>query len=447
MAPSTSVVMNGNTTTNGILDQAASGANGNRELITDEYTEALALIEAALLKMSTLNALLELDISEGEGKERPYIYIDARSNNKAAHILQSCSDKPSCTLKVTPKSIKKFVRGKADPRRELFKQGFFHENSFYTGEMRVAIKFCDCLRPVNPAHPLIITDTTKLPVPTEDLNQVRHDLSQWGYGLIKNALSPHELQTLQTSIKQQAAGEVLAGVASNDGGPNAPNQRIWTLVNKGSEFHSLLEHPLIDSLVPDFLDENYLLHSYSANIARPGNVPMVLHTDQTAITPPIRNIAFGLNIMWFLSDVTHENGGTRVFPGSHMGDIALDDPLDITGTVAAQGPAGTAMVFESRLWHATGPNNMADGERPVILMFFMRSFVRQQENNFLSLRPEVEATMSDRVRRMLGFCTGGGLGGVEGEVREGRFVRRLENPVGMFRDGYSQTPYRVGIKA
>jgi hypothetical protein len=75
MAPSTSVVMNGNTTTNGILDQAASGANGNRELITDEYTEALALIEAALPKMSTLNALLELDISEGEGKERPYIYI------------------------------------------------------------------------------------------------------------------------------------------------------------------------------------------------------------------------------------------------------------------------------------------------------------------------------------------------------------------------------------
>ncbi|EME84986.1 uncharacterized protein MYCFIDRAFT_111312, partial [Pseudocercospora fijiensis CIRAD86] len=87
----------------------------------------------------------------------------------------------------------------------------------------------------------------------------------------------------------------------------------------------------------------------------------------------------------------------------------------------------------SRLWHATGPNRMSEGERPVILMFFMRSFVRQQENNFLSIRPEVEAGMSDKVRRMLGFVTNGAFGGVEGEVREGIFVRRLENAVGMFR--------------
>lgn len=123
-----------------------------------------------------------------------------------------------------------------------------------------------------------------------------------------------------------------------DGGVHAPNQRIWTIINKGQEFHDLLEHPLIDAIVPDFLDDNYLLHSYSANVARPGNTAMVLHTDQTAITPPIRNIAFGLNIMWFLTDITPENGGIHVFPGSHCGEVTPGDPLDISGTVAAKGP-------------------------------------------------------------------------------------------------------------
>jgi ectoine hydroxylase-related dioxygenase (phytanoyl-CoA dioxygenase family) len=105
------------------------------------------------------------------------------------------------------------------------------------------------------------------------------------------------------------------------------------------------------------------------------------------------------------------------------------------------------LVFESRLWHATGPNTTTSGERPVILMFFMRSFVRQQENNFLSIRPEVEATMSDRVRRMLGYVTDGAFGGLEGEVREGRYVKRLTHPVGPFRDTHKHTPFRQDVGA
>ena len=60
------------------------------------------------------------------------------------------------------------------------------------------------------------------------------------------------------------------------------------------------------------------MFSYSANIARPGNVPMRLHTYQVGIQPPVRKVAFVLNIMWFLCDIAAENGGTRVFPCSHL---------------------------------------------------------------------------------------------------------------------------------
>ena len=77
--------------------------------------------------------------------------------------------------------------------------------------------------------------------------------------------------------------------------------------------------------------------------------------------------------------------------------------------MAAEGPEGTSLISESRLWHATGPNTTSE-ERPVILMFFMRSFVRQQENNFLSIRPEVEANLCDKVRKRLGYMTDGAIG-------------------------------------
>jgi ectoine hydroxylase-related dioxygenase (phytanoyl-CoA dioxygenase family) len=397
-----------------------------------EIQQAVRYIEEALPRLGSLKSLVQLDLYRDEGP----LFVDTRAEPR---ILEYSQEEPHCSMKIKPHYIKQFALGKMDPRYGLFK---FHQQTPPQGDISVAVKFCDLLGPVNPSHPNLVWKDTKLPEPTTDLEQVRKDIERFGYGFVKNALEPKQLGILQEAIRQQADGEVAAGVSKHDGGPNAPNQRIWTLINKGQEFLDLLEHPLIDEIVPEFLGDHALIHSFTANIARPGNEPMMLHTDQIAIQPPIRNIAFGLNIMWYLTDIADENGATRVFPGSHIGAIAPDNPFIIDGTVPATAPAGTALVFESRLWHATGMNRMTTGERPVILMFFMRSFIRSQENNFLSIRPEVEATISDRVRSMLGFVTAGGLGGVEGAVDEGIHVRKLENPVGPFRESHKGTPFR-----
>jgi ectoine hydroxylase-related dioxygenase (phytanoyl-CoA dioxygenase family) len=95
----------------------------------------------------------------------------------------------------------------------------------------------------------------------------------------------------------------------------------------------------IDNFVPDFLGDDAILFSYTANIARFGNTPMYMHTDQITIQPPIRDVAFGMNIMYFLEDVTEENGGTLVMPGSHKvclssftSSISLDDLLTVTAS-------------------------------------------------------------------------------------------------------------------
>ncbi|OQV06343.1 hypothetical protein CLAIMM_10921 [Cladophialophora immunda] len=406
----------------------------------DDREEALEVIRNGLPKMTRVKAVLGLDIGLDSG---PF-YIDTREEPR---ILQTFDGEPDCRVKIKPRYILAFAQGQLEPRYALFKDGFFDESTLPKGDIKVAVKFADALCPVDPVHPVSPKPGARLPTPTEDIDQVRRDLKEFGYGLVKNALTRDQVELLAEAIRQQGRGEVEAGVAARDGGPNAPNQRIWTLINKGQEFLDLLEHPLIDEVIPENLGEHFLVHSYSANIARPGNTPMMLHTDQVGIQPPVRNVYFGINIMWFLTDVTAENGGTRVFPGSHLGAIAPDDPFNIDGTVAAEGPAGTALVFESRLWHATGPNKMTSGERPVILMFFMRSFIRQQENNFLTIRPEVEASMSDRVRKMLGWCTDGAFGGIEGEIREGQFVKKIANPVGPFRDSHRYTPFRMDVRA
>ncbi|KAI1080226.1 hypothetical protein F5B20DRAFT_589645 [Whalleya microplaca] len=408
----------------------SSKVYGSRRASADAvYLQAVDVIKKKLPLMGQLKALLEVNL----GDDRPLVIIDGRSGEPK--LLETTSEEPDTQLTIKPEIIIQFYEGKLEPRYGLFKDAFFHEALMPKGKIPVAVKFADLLTPIVPEEPTPYSPGMELPQPTEDIEQVKRDLKKFGYGLVKNALTRSQVAILRRALEQQAAGEEKAGIAAHDGGPKGVNQRVWTLVNKGDEFLDFLNHPLIDAIVPWFLGEHALCHSFTANIARPGNVPMQLHTDQVAIQPPNRDIPFGLNIMWFLEDVTEENGGTRVFPGSHVGAIAPTDIFTIEGTVAAEGPVGTAMLFESRIWHATGANKSKSGsDRPVLLTLFMRSFVRGQENNFLSLRPEVEAKLSNRLKRLLGFCTTGAVGGVEGEIREGTYVKKVENPCGPLRD-------------
>jgi hypothetical protein len=90
------------------------------------------------------------------------------------------------------------------------------------GDIAVAVKFCGLHGPVNPTHPVVVKGT-KLPEPTTDLEQVRRDIDEFGYGFVKDALDSKQLKILQDAVRQQADGEANAGVANRDGGPNAPN--------------------------------------------------------------------------------------------------------------------------------------------------------------------------------------------------------------------------------
>ena len=67
-----------------------------------------------------------------------------------------------------------------------------------------------------------------------------------------------------------------------------------------------------------------------------------------------------VKVAWFLTDVFAEDMGPLwVIPGSHRSD-KLERPLD--GSLTPPGgrpllvPAGTAVVFDRRLWHAHGDN-------------------------------------------------------------------------------------------
>jgi ectoine hydroxylase-related dioxygenase (phytanoyl-CoA dioxygenase family) len=301
------------------------------------------------------------------------------------------------------------------------------------GSVATAVKFGDLLQRDDITNRPVV-DLPNLPSPTEDLAKIRSDLDQFGYALLANALSPAEVAAARGRLFEQADAEREAGIGLFDGGASLPNQRVVNLMNKGTEFVELLNHPIIDVIVKEVLGDYFLLGSYTANIAGPGSESQTLHTDQMWMIPPNDSHAMGINLAFFLDDVTEENGGTRLLPGSHKGTLRPEHPLVVTEeTVAAAGPAGTILLFESRTFHGTGANVSKNSLRPVILMFFVRYFIRPQENAFFSIDPELEATLSDRLKTMLGYRVTYTVGGVDGAATEGSMAKRPDKLTGIMK--------------
>jgi ectoine hydroxylase-related dioxygenase (phytanoyl-CoA dioxygenase family) len=294
------------------------------------------------------------------------------------------------------------------------------------GRIADAMHFCDALQGVERRQPNL--NPAILPKATPDLARAKADYERFGYCLLQDAISPETVARLRKRLLDQATAERDAGVATRDGGPNLPNQRVWHLPNKGQEFLDLLDAPVIDEFCPTLLGNHYVISSYSANIAGKGGEPMYLHYDQVFADPPIPNVRLGLNIAFFLDEVTEANGGTRLMPGNAKDGSAPDNPLSTDGTVAAEGPAGSALIWDSRVWHGTG-SNTTDNPRHLLLLFFVRFFIRAQENYALCLRDDVKATLSDRVKTMLGFRVTNSLGGL-GLGKEGSIVDRPAEPIG-----------------
>ena len=240
----------------------------------------------------------------------------------------------------------------------------------------------------------------RLPEPTQDLEQLKRDVDEFGYCVYDKALTGDALEATRARLLEQASAELEQGLAFEDGGPKPTisetcpdtssassgggvNQRLWMLINKGREFRDAAMHAGTSEIVAHILGREFLLSTMSANIAKPGGAAMNLHTDQWWMPAPSRpesnpvrpgNITradfdrdednpevvqisapAACNVMFMLNDFSADNGGTRLVPRSHLTGRQPNESLGLQ-PIAAEGPAGTAVIFEGRTWHGTGAN-------------------------------------------------------------------------------------------
>jgi ectoine hydroxylase-related dioxygenase (phytanoyl-CoA dioxygenase family) len=243
----------------------------------------------------------------------------------------------------------------------------------------------------------MLEDITRPIAADLDLAAAKRDLDELGYCLIPNALDAAQLERVRDRVYAQAALETAEGWAMSY---DAASQAVVNLVSKGQAFIDLVEAPTILALIEHAIGPDPLLSSITCNIIGPGTKAQPLHGDQ-AILPAPWPRAEVCNVAWMIDDFTAENGATVIVPGSHKRQTHPDYANPPTGEPVAA-PAGTAMVFDGRLWHGGGENRSGQ-RRHGILAYYCAPYIRQQENPFLSVDEAVVEAASPRLRSLLGF--------------------------------------------
>ena len=248
----------------------------------------------------------------------------------------------------------------------------------------------------------------ELPRASKDVDQLRHDMVTWGYCKIEEALSSEQVGAVRRRVLEQAEGERLAGIAQR----TPSGQNLNCCVNKGRCFERLIEQhpsimqggPLVEQIVTEALGPGWICTSLIAAISLKGGVPQALHQDSGTV--PVSTSPVALNVLSAITDVDESNGGTLIIPGSHlMLSEALREgrPVEkLPPAINVDAKAGTVVIIDGRLLHGTGINH-TDSPRIVMLNGMQKSWMRQQENWMLSVRPEVLERASAKLLHRMGY--------------------------------------------
>jgi len=280
----------------------------------------------------------------------------------------------------------------------------------------------------------------ELPKPTRDVARLKADMTAYGYCLVAEAFTPAQCAAVRARLAEQAAGEREQGHHRRSlvQDPGGVNQWVNMLLNKGEVFRTVLHHPSIGALAEHVLGKEYVLSDLAAHIARPGNSLLPLHTDQwwmpvprmpkddyvragdisrttivigepwaseTPVNPPMV-----MNAMCMMSEFTEENGGTRLVPGSHLSGVQPNQEVPHTvPSVAAEGPAGTVVIWEGRTWHSAGENRSRE-DRYGLVSYYGAPQARQLANYTLGTKAHVLKDAIPELKKLLGFKVWHGYG-------------------------------------
>jgi len=179
-------------------------------------------------------------------------------------------------------------------------------------------------------------------------------------------------------------------------------RRVSSLMARSRACGELAMHPLVLGVAKQVL-ENFQLHVTQAVCLMPGQERQPIHRDDLVyeIPHPMMDKEATLNTLWAASDYSAEIGATWAVPGSHKWDDERQ-PLENEGVQAVM-PRGSVLLYYGSTYHGGGANQTKDRVRIAIALGYSRSWLRQEENQYLAVPPKIAKTLPEPLQRLIGY--------------------------------------------
>ncbi len=266
--------------------------------------------------------------------------------------------------------------------------------------------------------------TTSTTVQELTLEQTLARLKLQGWCVLEAVIPRDEValirQRVESAVQNHGTFNELKGQGARKG-----------LIAYEQSFAPYLANPRILGVVHSLFGPQVRISFTSAHISYPGCVRGPLHADWPFnqnnaghVPAPYPDSVMHLTTLWMLSEFAPETGATAIVPGSHRspnnptGNNGVDPSLPYPGEIRATGKAGSVLMFDSRLWHASTPNTSNEARVGMavryapwwlnleILMPGSPARVRmveetgKTENDVVAVPPDVYAVLPEDVKRL-----------------------------------------------
>ena len=255
-------------------------------------------------------------------------------------------------------------------------------------------------------------------------------LSDDGCVVVDNVVRPEVMDEVARELRPFAENTPLGP----DDFSGRRTRRTGGLIARSPKSRELVMHPVVLGAVAKMLGHatSFQLHLTQIISIGPGEPAQTIHRDQWAFDffPFPRGYEVQCNTIWAMTDFTAENGATRVIPGSNH----FDDKLRFTeaDTEPAEMSKGSVLFYTGSIYHGGGANR-AKEIRTGINITYNVSWLRQEENQYLSVPLDIARTLPVDLLRLMGYRLGAYALGYVDDTRD---------PIEVVRPDLARTGFR-----
>jgi ectoine hydroxylase-related dioxygenase (phytanoyl-CoA dioxygenase family) len=196
-------------------------------------------------------------------------------------------------------------------------------------------------------------------------------------------------------------------------------RRTGGLIARSQLCRELIMNPLTLATVRKVLSKamSFQLHLTQVIAIGPGQAAQPIHRDQWAFDffPFPSGYEVQCNTIWAMTDFTDANGATRIVPGSNH----FEDKLQFRekDSEPAEMEKGSVLFYTGSVYHGGGANR-SSATRTGINITYNVSWLRQEENQYLSVPLEIARTLPVELLRLMGYARGAYALGYVDDLRD-----------------------------